>query len=168
GITAISCQIGIVNALEDQKAADCRVRSQEANISKCKSDLKACRHNIKMKMAEITQIEKKIQSLDDELTNRHESLKKSFETDCKLKEGMTVLNELYGKVEVIKNRSEKFVHLDALITVVGDTILHISHLPLREAGKVLCLEMGEVNKLKLLTRSMKANDCSVDDFSEFW
>ncbi|XP_038673135.1 uncharacterized protein LOC119976597 [Scyliorhinus canicula] len=165
--TIIGCEVTRQQACEAEKRANGHMVSQKENVSRCESDLRACLYNIQKKMAEITETEKNIQALDYELTSQHELLKKLFETDNKLKTGATVLNNLSGKVEVLKIRSENFARLDALLIVVGDIILHISHLPLPEAGKVLCLEMDEVNKLKSLIGEMKAIDCSDVELDEF-
>ncbi|XP_078413647.1 uncharacterized protein LOC144689983 isoform X2 [Cetorhinus maximus] len=163
--TITGCEISRQQALEPRKVAHRDVCSQRENVSRCTSDLEACMHNIEMKMDEITQNEKKIQALDDELKTQQELLKKLFETDSKLKTGMTALNELAGKVEMLKTRSEKFLHLDVLITVVGDIVLHVSHLPNRQGGKVLCPKMN-VGKLRSLLSNMKEIDCCDANLSE--
>ncbi|GCB79365.1 uncharacterized protein [Scyliorhinus torazame] len=94
--TIAGCEVSRQQAGEAQNSAHDHVLSQKENVSKCESVLKACLRNIESKMAEITQNEKEIQASDDELTNQRKLLAKLFETDCKLKTGTTVLNELYG------------------------------------------------------------------------
>ncbi|XP_041067881.1 uncharacterized protein LOC121290906 [Carcharodon carcharias] len=163
--TVVGCEISRQQDLETQLLALCDMCSQQGNVLRCISDLNACFHNIDMKLDEITLNQKKIQALDDELKTQQELLKKLFETDSELKTGITVLNELAGKVEMLKTRSEKFLHLDVLIIVVGDIVLHASHLPNRQGGKVLCPKMN-IGKLRSLLSNMKKIDCCNANLSE--
>ncbi|XP_072906499.1 uncharacterized protein [Hemitrygon akajei] len=166
-ITAIACEIGRADAEENCRSIRRQVQREGEYISKCSRDLESCISRIKRTMDEIDWTEKRIKSVEGQLNSLHKLLNNRFALDYLLKHGTVAVNELLGKVEVLKFRSEKFCNVDALVIVLNDIIAHILKLPNLLDGKVLQLGASTVEMLKYLSGRLKAIDWSGSDVSQW-
>ncbi|XP_059841485.1 uncharacterized protein LOC132402601 [Hypanus sabinus] len=166
-VAAIACEIGRADAEKNCQSIRRQVKREEGYISKYSRDLESCISHIKETKKDINQTEKRIKIVEDQLDSLHELLNNRFALDYLLKHGTVALNELLGKVEVLKFRSEKFCNVDALVIVLNDIIAHILKLPNLLDGKVLQLEASTVEMLESLSGRLKAIEWSDSDVSQW-
>ncbi|XP_059841484.1 uncharacterized protein LOC132402600 [Hypanus sabinus] len=155
-VTVVACEIGRANAAKNYQLIKRQMQREEEYISKCSRDLETCISRITETMIEIFLTEQRINGVEDQLDSLPEHLKTCFALDYLLKHGTVAVNELLGKVEVLKFRSEKFCNVDALVIVLNDIIAHILKLPNLLDGKVLQLEASTVEMLESLSGRQKA------------
>ncbi|XP_072123088.1 uncharacterized protein [Mobula birostris] len=172
GTIAGAITIGVCESQRAEAEANCQlfseqIRDEEEHISKCSARLQSYIARIEEKKREIERLDKNLQSTENQLEKLHELLKILGELDYQLKQGTGIVNQLLGKVDVLKFRSEKFCNVDALVIVLNDIIAHMLKLPNLLEGKVLQLEASTVEMLESLSGQLKAIESSGSDVSQW-